>query len=152
MHLPSLIVIYTLSLLLFAPFIRRALFRAIIEPPSAPVNLSMSYINSSAVILAWQPPKYLGGRNDTTYKVVCDNCDQTTATYSSNQLSNFSETKCVISNLMPQTSYRFIVFALNGVSGYDQAQSSEILVTTSAGTNMPAIVGQQQRLASAIGK
>lgn len=81
-------------------------------------------------MLVWQAPKYLGGRNDTTYKVVCDNCDQTMATYSPNQLSNFSETRCVISGLMPQTSYRFTVFALNGVSGYDKAQSAEVLVQT----------------------
>ena len=90
----------------------------------------MSYVDSSAVILVWQAPKYLGGRNDTTYKVVCDTCDQSMATYSPNQLSNFSETRCVISGLQPKTSYRFTVFALNGVSGYDKAQSAEIVVQT----------------------
>jgi hypothetical protein len=44
------------------------------EPPSAPQNLTVNFVDQSTVILSWNAPHLLGGRTDTTYRVVCDAC------------------------------------------------------------------------------
>ncbi|KAH8041700.1 hypothetical protein HPB51_017502 [Rhipicephalus microplus] len=44
------------------------------QPPRAPQNLSASCVDQSSVTLTWQPPANLGGREDTTYRVVCETC------------------------------------------------------------------------------
>ncbi|KAJ6220475.1 hypothetical protein RDWZM_006287, partial [Blomia tropicalis] len=107
------------------------------QPPSAPQNLSTNFVDQSTVILTWAPPKFLGGRNDTVYKVSCEFCPQTT-TYVPAQ-DNINETKVVISGLNPTTTYRFKVFAINGVSGYDSSQFAEIVAKTEAGNVMLVI-------------
>ena len=99
-----------------------------IEPPSAPQNLTISFIDQSTVILTWSSPKYLGGRNDTVYRVACDFCPQTANFVPAQE--NFNDTKLVISGLNPLTSFRFQVYAENGVSGYDTSQFAEITATT----------------------
>lgn len=121
------------------------------QPPSGPVNLSAIYVDSSSVILQWQLPKYLGNRDDLTFKLVCDSCDNQAQQATQQQqlqqpsnlivsspqyLANFSETKCVLSGLAPATSYRFLVYAMNGVSSQSQMapQYSEISVQTSRAT------------------
>lgn len=50
------------------------IFFFILEPPSAPQNLSAIFVDQSNVILTWSPPDYLGGRTDTRYRVKCDAC------------------------------------------------------------------------------
>lgn len=44
------------------------------EPPSAPQNLTVNFVDQSTVFLSWNAPHMLGGRTDTTYRVVCDAC------------------------------------------------------------------------------
>ncbi|KAI5749699.1 hypothetical protein M8J76_009439 [Diaphorina citri] len=44
------------------------------EPPSAPQNLTVNFVDQSTVTLSWNPPNFQGGRTDTVYKVVCDAC------------------------------------------------------------------------------
>lgn len=44
------------------------------EPPSAPQNLTVNFVDQSTVILSWNAPHMQGGRSDTTYRVVCDAC------------------------------------------------------------------------------
>lgn len=44
------------------------------EPPSAPQNLTVNFVDQSTVILSWNAPHMQGGRFDTTYRVVCDAC------------------------------------------------------------------------------
>lgn len=106
------------------------------QPPSAPTNLSATYVDSSSLVLQWAPPRYAGGRDDLSYRLLCDQCtgDQTSSMVSSPSFyANFSETKCVLSGLAPNTQYRFLVYALNGVSaqaGHQQQQFSEISVQT----------------------
>ncbi|KAF7491603.1 Ephrin type-A receptor 4 [Sarcoptes scabiei] len=100
------------------------------QPPSAPQNLTISFMDQSTVILTWSEPKYLGGRNDTVYRISCDYCP-TTTTYVPSQ-ENFNDTKITISGLNPMTSYHFQVYAENGVSGYDSSQFVEITATTEA--------------------
>ena len=109
-----------------------------LEPPSAPQNLTVNFVDQSTVILWWAAPKYVGGRNDTVYRVQCDQCGPS-VTYVPAQ-DNFNDTKVVISGLNPVTTYRFMVYAENGVSGYDSAQFVDITVTTeSSGKSSPAI-------------
>lgn len=45
------------------------------EPPSKPQNLTVNFVDQSTVVLSWNQPPYLGGRTDTTYRVVCDACN-----------------------------------------------------------------------------
>lgn len=44
------------------------------EPPSAPQNLTVNFVDQSTVILSWNAPHIQGGRFDTTYRVACDAC------------------------------------------------------------------------------
>ena len=84
--------------------------------------------------MTWTAPKYLGGRNDTVYRVACDFCPQNVNYVPAQE--NFNETKVVVSGLNPMTSYRFQVYAENGVSGYDTSQFVEITATTEASGNL----------------
>lgn len=45
-----------------------------IEPPSAPQNLTVNFVDQSTVTLSWNPPNFLGGRTDIVYRVTCDMC------------------------------------------------------------------------------
>lgn len=102
------------------------------QPPGPPSNLSLSYVDSSSLILQWQPPRFTGYRDDLSYKLVCLECDQQSLTSSPSYFANFSETKCVLAGLQPSSSYRFLVYAMNGVSQLSQsgAQYSEISLQT----------------------
>ena len=100
------------------------------EPPSSPQNLTINFLDQSTVILTWNKPKFLGGRNDTVYRISCDYCPSSTNYVPSQETIN--DTRVVISGLNPMTSYRFQVYAENGVSGYDSSQFVEITATTEA--------------------
>ncbi|XP_022258075.1 ephrin type-A receptor 4-A-like isoform X2 [Limulus polyphemus] len=97
---------------------------------SAPRNLSVSFVDQSTVILTWQPPLYSGGRNDTTFRVVCDECSNA-VTYAPSRMG-FRETKVTISGLKPATTYTFQIYAENGVSSYKESQFVDTTVTTAA--------------------
>lgn len=105
------------------------------EPPSAPQNLTVNLVNQSTVILSWAAPKYLGGRNDTVYRINCEGCSSS-VTYVPSQ-ENLNDTKVAVSGLSPLTTYRFLVYAENGVSGYDSSQYVDISVTTEASGTRP---------------
>lgn len=101
------------------------------EPPSAPQNLKVNLVDQSSVILTWSEPLYLGGRNDTVYRVTCEPC--TLAVAFSPARSGLTDTKVAVSGLNPTTTYRFQVFAENGVSNFDDSsQYVDISVTTEA--------------------
>lgn len=99
-----------------------------IEPPSAPVNLTVKNVDQSSVTLSWNAPRYLGGRNDTVYRVECNQCPPTVSYLPAQDA--FNETKVTITGLNPYTTYRFMVYAENGVSGHELSQYQEITVTT----------------------
>ncbi|XP_066959562.1 ephrin type-B receptor 1 isoform X4 [Macrobrachium rosenbergii] len=104
------------------------------RPPSKPQNITVNFFDQSTVILAWQAPLNDGGRTDTVYRVICDACGPH-VTYNPQQMAerSFNATQVTISGLNPVTTYRFQVFAENGVS--DQArdpQYVDISVTTEA--------------------
>ncbi|XP_023013545.1 ephrin type-B receptor 2 isoform X3 [Leptinotarsa decemlineata] len=104
------------------------------QPPSAPQNLTVSFVDQSTVILSWLPPEKLGGRTDTAYKIKCDACSLGLVQYNPNT-ETFNETRITISGLNAVTTYRFQIFAENGVSHLALRASSEyadIVVTTEA--------------------
>lgn len=98
------------------------------QPPSAPQNLTIKDVDQSSVLLTWSPPKYLGGRNDTLYRVECEQCPSTTTYLPSSESLN--ETKVTIQGLNPSSTYRFIVYSENGVSGSELSQFIDITVIT----------------------
>ncbi|XP_022236654.1 ephrin type-A receptor 7-like, partial [Limulus polyphemus] len=100
------------------------------QPPSAPQSLLVSFVDQSTVILTWQPPIHSGGRNDTTFRVVCDACSNAVSYVPSH--TGFTETKVTISGLNPATTYGFQIHAENGVSSYSSSQFVDIAVTTAA--------------------
>ncbi|XP_058808971.1 ephrin type-B receptor 1-B isoform X2 [Phymastichus coffea] len=113
------------------------------QPPTAPQNLTVNFVDQSTVILSWNPPYKLGGRNDTNYRVLCDACSTDTVKYIPNNQHAFNDTKITITGLNAVTTYRFQVFAENGVStiarvhGYEP-RYVDITVTTEA--SVPSLV------------
>ncbi|CAG9831321.1 unnamed protein product [Diabrotica balteata] len=82
------------------------------QPPSAPQNLTVSFVDQSTVILSWLPPETLGGRTDTAYRIKCDVCSLGLVQYNPS-----------------------MIFAENGVSHMsmrDSPQYADIVVTTEA--------------------
>ncbi|KAL1484778.1 hypothetical protein MTO96_011027 [Rhipicephalus appendiculatus] len=108
----------------------RAVGNSCQKPPRAPQNLSASCVDQSSVTLTWQPPANLGGREDTTYRVVCETCSPSVVFSPSRQ--GFNETSVTITGLRPVTPYRFQIYAENGVSGFDKGHFAEITVKTDA--------------------
>ncbi|XP_046673447.1 ephrin type-B receptor 1-B isoform X1 [Homalodisca vitripennis] len=102
------------------------------QPPSAPQNLTVNFVDQSTVILSWNPPSFLGGRSDTVFRVECDACGPSVI-YSPNS-EIFNDTKITISGLSPVTTYRFQVFSANGVSDMTNEAGDfvDITVTTEA--------------------
>lgn len=101
------------------------------QAPTAPTNLTVTFVDQSTVMLSWHAPQYLGGRTDTMYHIVCDACGQA-VTYVPAQ-ERFNDTKVTISGLNPVTTYRFQVFSENGVSPFSgPSQFMDVTVTTEA--------------------
>ncbi|XP_074602302.1 eph receptor tyrosine kinase isoform X2 [Brevipalpus obovatus] len=110
------------------------------QPPSAPRNLTASSVDQSSVTLAWSVPNYLGGRNDTVYRVECELCPSTVSYMPAQEA--FNETKVTISGLNPLTTYRFVIYAENGVSGHELSQYQEITLTTESSGYISFTVGE----------
>ncbi|XP_077509568.1 eph receptor tyrosine kinase isoform X10 [Amblyomma americanum] len=108
----------------------RAVGNSCQKPPRAPQNLTATCVDQSSVTLTWQPPANLGGREDTTYRVVCEACSPSVVFSPARQ--NFNETSVTITGLRPVTPYRFQVYAENGVSGFDKGHYADITVKTDA--------------------
>ncbi|XP_023226276.1 ephrin type-A receptor 4-like, partial [Centruroides sculpturatus] len=100
------------------------------QPPSAPQNLSVIFVDQSTVVLEWQTPSYLGGRSDLEYRIACEGCSPSVVYSPSDR--GFNDTKATISSLNSVTSYKFQVYAENGVSSMSRSHSSDIIVTTEA--------------------
>lgn len=100
------------------------------QPPSAPQNVTANFVDPLTVILSWVEPKFLGGRNDTIYRIDCDICGPSVSYVPQQEFLN--ETKVAVTGLSPQTNYRFLVYAENGASGHDSSQFTDISVKTQA--------------------
>ncbi|XP_018565407.1 ephrin type-B receptor 1-B isoform X2 [Anoplophora glabripennis] len=104
------------------------------QPPSAPQNLTVTFVDQSNVALSWLQPENLGGRSDTVYRIKCDACSLGPVQYNPNT-ETFNDTRITISGLNSVTTYRFQIFAENGVSHLQLKSSPEyadIVVTTEA--------------------
>ncbi|XP_044591144.1 ephrin type-B receptor 1-B isoform X13 [Cotesia glomerata] len=107
------------------------------QPPSAPQNLTVNFVDQSTVILSWNAPYQQGGRLDTTYRVVCDACSTGVKYIPNTEI--FNDTKITITGLNAVTTYRFQVFAENGVSPMaGRSEYVDITVTTEA--SVPSLV------------
>ncbi|KAK7603916.1 hypothetical protein V9T40_004189 [Parthenolecanium corni] len=110
------------------------------QPPGAPQNLTVNFVDQSTVTLSWNAPNYLGGRNDTVYRVTCDVCG-TSVIYIPNT-DKFNETKITVSGLSPVTAYKFTVYSENGVSNLTNGNGPEfidITVTTEASATSASV-------------
>ena len=105
------------------------------EPPSAPQNLTGSVVDQQTVMLTWSAPKFLGGRNDTLYRIECDACDAVAASFVPAREA-LNETRVLVTGLSPATTYRFLVYAENGASGHDASQFSDVSLTTEAASGV----------------
>ncbi|XP_018329142.1 ephrin type-B receptor 1-B isoform X2 [Agrilus planipennis] len=105
------------------------------QPPSAPQNLTLNFVDQSMVTLSWSPPQYLGGRTDIYYRIKCDACSSGAVQYIPSA-EIFNDTRVTISGLNALTSYGFQVYAENGVSHLSSAKTppkfANIVVTTEA--------------------
>ncbi|XP_066144115.1 ephrin type-A receptor 4-A isoform X2 [Euwallacea fornicatus] len=104
------------------------------QPPSAPQNLTVNFVDQSNVILSWQPPDNLGGRSDIAYRIKCDACSVGLVQYNP-PTELFNETRIHISGLNAVTTYRFQILAENGVSHMSlkpSAEYADVVVTTEA--------------------
>lgn len=63
------------------------LYFFISEPPSAPQNVTVIFVDQSTVILGWLPPEKSGGRGDTVYRIKCDVCSLGLVQYHPNYVS-----------------------------------------------------------------
>lgn len=105
------------------------------QPPSSPQNLTVNFVDQTTVTLTWDAPPMLGGRNDTRYRVVCDACNYGVKYIPS---TNLNDTKITITGLNAVTTYRFQVFAENGVSAMaGKSEYVDITVTTDASVPSP---------------
>ncbi|XP_065221402.1 ephrin type-B receptor 1-B isoform X5 [Planococcus citri] len=109
------------------------------QPPTAPQNLTVNFVEQGTVILSWNPPSYLGGRNDTLYRVTCDVCGASVIYIPNTE--KFNDTKITISGLSPLTAYKFLVFSENGVSNVSNSgpEFIDITVTTEASTSTASV-------------
>lgn len=104
------------------------------QPPSGPQNLSISFVDQSTVMLSWIHPENMGGRSDISYRIKCDACINGQVQFSPNS-DLFNDTRATISGLNAVTTYRFQVFAENGVSHLSMKahpEYADITVTTEA--------------------
>ncbi|XP_044261183.1 ephrin type-B receptor 1-B isoform X5 [Tribolium madens] len=103
------------------------------QPPSAPQNLTVNFVDQSTVALSWAPPENLGGRTDTVYRIKCDACSLGLVQYNPHT-ETFNDTRITISGLNAVTTYRFQIFAENGVSFMrtEAPEYADVTVTTEA--------------------
>lgn len=104
------------------------------QPPSAPQNLSVNFFDQSTVSLSWLPPENLGGRSDIVYRIKCDACSPGLVQYNPST-ETFNDTRITITGLNAVTTYRFQIFAENGVSHLqtrNPPEYADIVVTTEA--------------------
>ena len=105
-----------------------------LEIPSNPTNAKVTFVNQSAVKLAWQLPEITGYQTDVHYDVECrktcnddvvSNCDEVIAVCGSQvdylpSKRGLNKTHVVIIHLSSFVTYEFRIYAWNRVSGVAQ--------------------------------
>ena len=102
----------------------------IIAPPSQPIGLTATSIQSTTVTITWSQPSDTGGRSDIFYTVMIEGDGMSQTLPSTGNITTYA-----ITDLTPSTNYDITVIAENGVSDQDStsdvsARSSIIMVTT----------------------
>ncbi|XP_063772723.1 ephrin type-B receptor 3 isoform X2 [Pseudophryne corroboree] len=93
--------------------------------PSGPRHV-ISNVNETSVILEWGEPTLLGGRNDTSYNVICKKCSEQTCSRCDDNVQfwprqlGVKQRRVSVSHLQAHTKYSFEVQAINGVSSKSQ--------------------------------
>ncbi|XP_031575474.1 ephrin type-B receptor 1-B-like isoform X2 [Actinia tenebrosa] len=108
--------------------------------PSAPQNLSITFLNASFVTVTWFPPTDNGGRSDLYYTAECKQCNDqgtecTQECTGSNITVNQNSRLASINSLSAYTYYQLKVYAKNEVSKLaeeknDLAKFAEDLIRT----------------------
>lgn len=103
-------------------------FEYFLEIPSAPTNAKVTFVNQSAVKLAWLLPEITGVQTHVYYDVECRktcndddviNCDERACGSQVNYLPSkhgLNETHVVITHLSSFVTYEFRIYARNRVS------------------------------------
>lgn len=110
------------------------------QPPSAPENLTATFVDQSTVVLAWRQPSRLGGRLDVAYRLKCDACSS--GVQFQPAAENFNDTRLTISTLSPVTTYKFQVFSENGVSKISNRDSEFVEVTITTETSVTSSISK----------
>ncbi|KAL5491914.1 hypothetical protein EMCRGX_G017285 [Ephydatia muelleri] len=126
------------------------------RPPTAPQNLTMSTICTTAVVLSWSPPQDSGGMGTVFYTVYY----QALISGSSRMTwGDVTTTSVTVTNLLPATEYRMTVVALSGAPGEEGISSISIMFTTqsssvlssTAASSTPVIVGVVMAVVALVG-
>ncbi|XP_054609971.1 tyrosine-protein kinase receptor TYRO3 [Dunckerocampus dactyliophorus] len=95
------------------------------KPPSAPSNLTARILNNSALTLTWDPPYDWGGRQEVTYRVKCEEKDESRHgqwaacggdVFFSADSAGVTSTSVTVMGLDPRSDYRLTVYGWNDVS------------------------------------
>ena len=89
-----------------------------LEPPSAPVSVSVSRVTERNIVITWSPPAQTGGRSDLYYTVEHSDPNRL-GQYIGTTCKGSSSTSHTFTGLRPGTEYCIRVSAHNGVSDQD---------------------------------
>ncbi|XP_042257093.1 tyrosine-protein kinase receptor TYRO3 isoform X1 [Thunnus maccoyii] len=117
------------------------------KPPSAPVNVKASHHNDS-VLITWDSPHDLGGRQEVMYRVKCEKEAETGSQWGSCEddvvflpdSSGLTNTSVTITGLNPQSDYRLSVQAWNDISTLQGASPSSTATVTIHRWKIPPVV------------
>ncbi|KAM6924790.1 LOW QUALITY PROTEIN: ephrin type-A receptor 2 [Xenentodon cancila] len=117
-------------------------------PPLAPLDLvaTTTQLSAGKLLLTWKPPEDTGGRNDITYSVKCQRCEDIECKPCREKIRyepanmGLTDTKVLVSELDAHLNYTFTVEAHSGVSEFaHRLQSSTNLTTSLHFTEPPKI-------------
>ncbi|KAK3735400.1 hypothetical protein QZH41_013395, partial [Actinostola sp. cb2023] len=117
--------------------------------PSAPQDLSSTFVNATFVTIVWSPPSDLGGRSDVYYEVECKQCDDEgyhcTKDCTGAVITHTIRTTrmATVRHLSAYTYYQLKVFAKNGVThlaekNKEKSKDTNIVLRTNEGMHSPS--------------
>ncbi|PZC86326.1 ephrin type-B receptor 2 [Helicoverpa armigera] len=110
------------------------------QPPSAPVNLTVTFADQFSISLAWQPPHKTGGRRDITYRVFCSNCGPNIEYRPA--ATGLNNTRVTVMGLDPVTEYKFQVYAENGVTEQTGEEPKKVEITAVTEASVVSVVSK----------
>ncbi|KAK3735403.1 hypothetical protein QZH41_013399, partial [Actinostola sp. cb2023] len=127
---------------------KESIFDNCTAQPSAPQNLSSTFVNATFVTIAWSPPLNLGGRSDVYYEVECKRCDDEgyhcTKDCTGAVITHTTRTTrmATVRHLTAYTYYQLKVFAKNGVThlaekNKEKSKDTNIVLITNEGMRAP---------------